>query len=481
MEAEKVIAELETILGSEHIHVDHDTLGQFAEDLFFSGSPPIAVIAPASVEEISKSVHTCTTAGAAVLPRGGGLSYTAGYVQPGEDAVPAIVLDTRRLDRVLEVNPDNMTVTVESGCTWEAVMNATAEHSLRATMFGPSTGRYSTIGGSLSNNCMFFGSAKSGTAADAVLGVDVVAADGSIVVTGSGAIQNSSPYFRNNGPDLTGLFLNDAGALGIKVAATLRLEPIPNGQTAASFTFASFAALIPAIQAVGRSGLASECLGVGPAPLGLAAEANPSLHVVCEGWTQEIADAHLAAIIELIGDEGTQIDPAVPTFIRSNPFSFVQSPLDAKGRMQIWTHGVFPLGGVKEAYVGFLNVLKDHATDMEALEIEATLSFACAGQAMMVEPVLYWHGRAKNLHHNGMAAVTGSAPPDENADQRDACVRKIRDAFVSMMDEIGAAHMQYGRFYPYASVTKKETVSLLRNIKQSLDPEGLLNPGVLGL
>ncbi|MGB1875703.1 MAG: FAD-binding oxidoreductase, partial [Rhodospirillaceae bacterium] len=412
---------------------------------------------------------------------GGGLSYTAGYVQHGDDAVPAIMLDTRRLDHIIDVNPDNMTVTVEAGCTWENVMNATAEHGLRVTMFGPSTGRYSTIGGSLSNNCMFFGSAKSGTAADAVLGVDVVTADGSIVVTGSGAIENAVPYFRNNGPDLTGLFLNDAGALGVKVAATLRLEPIPAGQTAASFTFASFDALIPAIQAIGRSGLASECLGVGPAPLGHGVGANPTLHIVCEGWTQKIADAHLAAVIEMIGDDGTQVDPTVPTFIRGNPFSFVQSPLDAKGRMQIWTHGVFPLGGVKEAYDGFLKVLKEHADDMEALEIEATLSFACAGQAMMVEPVLYWHGRAKKIHLNGMATVEGPPPADESADQRDAYVRKIRDAFVSMMVDLGAAHMQYGRFYPYASVTNEEAVSLLRSIKRSLDSDGLLNPGVLGL
>ncbi|MGB1875702.1 MAG: hypothetical protein ACPHGY_02085, partial [Rhodospirillaceae bacterium] len=68
MEAKKVIAELETILGSEHVLVDQDTLDQFAEDLFFSGCPPITVIAPASVEDISKSVRTCTAAGIAVLP-----------------------------------------------------------------------------------------------------------------------------------------------------------------------------------------------------------------------------------------------------------------------------------------------------------------------------------------------------------------------------------------------------------------------------
>lgn len=481
MEAEKVIADLESILGSEHVHTDGETRDQFAEDLFFSGPAPLAVITPDSKEETCAAIRACTKAGVALLPRGGGLSYTAGYVQSKEDAVPAVVLDTRRLDRIVDVNPDNMTVTVEAGCTWETMMAATAGHGLRATMFGPTTGRYSTVGGSLSNNCMFFGSAKNGTAADAVLGLEVVSANGTVIVTGSGATKNSVPFFRNNGPDLTGLFLNDAGALGIKVAATLRLEKIPGGQTAASFTFSSFNTLITAARKIGQSGLASECLGVGPAPLGDEAVSSPTLHVVCEGWTQEIADAHLAVVIELIGPDGTAVDPVVPNFIRGNPFSFVQSPLDAKGRKQIWTHGVFPLSRVNDAYDGFMTVLKDHFEEMTALDIDASLSFACAGHAMMVEPVLYWHGQASTLHHNGMTQIEDPAPEDQDAERRDQRVHIIRDAFATMMDDLGAAHMQYGRFYSYASVTDGETISFLREIKRAMDPDTLINPGVLGL
>ncbi len=481
MEAEKVIADLESILGSEHVHTDGKTREQFAEDLFFSGPSPLAVIAPASREETCDAIRACTKAGVALLPRGGGLSYTAGYVQSKKNAVPAIVLDTRRLDRILDVNPDNMTVTVESGCTWETMMAATAEHGMRATMFGPTTGRYSTVGGSLSNNCMFFGSAKNGTAADSVLGLEVVSANGAIIATGSGATKNSIPFFRNNGPDLTGPFLNDAGALGVKVSATLRLEKIPKGQASASFTFASFETLIPAIRAVGQSGLASECLGVGPAPLGDEPVSNPTMHVVCEGWTQDIADAHLAAIVELVGSEGSAVDPVAPDFIRGNPFSFVQSPLDAKGRKQIWTHGVFPLSRVTDAYDGFMTVLNDHFADMIALGIDASLSFACAGHAMMVEPVLYWHGKASALHHNGMAHVEDPAPEGADAERRDQRVRVIREAFATMMDDLGAAHMQYGRFYSYASATKSETISLVRDLKRSVDPNNLINPGVLGL
>ncbi len=481
MKTEKVIARLQFLVGHDHLHADDETVSHFAQDLFFTGQNPLAVIAPASAEEVSKAVKLCTDEGIAVLPRGGGLSYTAGYVQTDDAAPPAVVVDTRRLNTVLEVSPENMTVTAEAGCTWEQVMDATSQHGLRPVMFGPSTGRFSTLGGSLSNNCMFFGSANNGTAADAALGIDVVTADGSLVRTGSGAIKNGKPFYRNNGPDLTGLFLADGGALGVKVAATLRLEKIPTGRAYASFSFASFDSLIPAIQEIGRSGLASECLGLGPAPLDHQAGGAPTLHVVCEGWTQAIADEKEKALIEIVGADGTTIEPSMPTFIRENTFTFVQSSLDAAGRLQIWTHGIFAIGDTVKAYEGFMNVMKDHASEMAALEIEATLSFACAGTAMMVEPVLRWQGPASHMHRTGMGKAEKSIEASADTKKREARVRLIREDFRTKMDALGAAHMQYGRFYKYASVTEDNTVHLLEGVKRTLDPKGLLNPGVLGL
>lgn len=477
METEKVIAALASRLGEEKVLTDEQTLSFHSSDLFFSGHAPIAVVTPTSRDDLCDALKLCTAVGVSILPRGGGLSYTAGYIQTEETTGGAVLLDTRQLNSIIDVNPGNLAVSVEAGCTWEQVYEATSEHGLRVSMFGPSTGRYSTVGGSLSNNCMFFGSGSAGTASDSVLGLDVVTADGTVITTGSGSIVNGMPFFRNHGPDLTGLFLNDAGALGVKAAATLKLEPIPEGLAVASYSFSSFEHLIPAIRAVGRSGLTSECLGVGPAPL--RDTSGATLHVVCEGWTQEIAEAKANAVQDLLGEDATAMEPAVPTFIRGNPFTFVQSPLDAKGRLQIWTHGVFPLGETKSAYEGFMSVLENSADDMAQHEIDATLSFACAGTAMMVEPVLYWHGQPTALHLDGMAEVETDSTVKH--DDREALVRTIRDAFRAQMDDLGAAHMQYGRFYRYDSVTEKSTVELVKGIKKLTDPGGLINPGVLGL
>ncbi len=315
MEENPTLEALAALLGEDHVLSDQESLAYYGADLFFSGETPIGVAAPGSIEELIETVKLCTGSTIAVLPRGGGLSYTAGYINQ-EKKVRAIVVDTRRLNRIIDLNAENMTITMECGCTWEQIMDAASKHGLRVPMFGPSTGGYSTIGGSLANNYMSFGSAKMGTAADVVLGLEVVTADGTVIPTGSGAIENGIPFYRNHGPDLTGLFLNDAGSLGIKAVATLKLEPIPAGAAFGSFSFNNFDGLIAAIQSVGRSGLTSECLGAGP----VDGSTGPALHVFTEGWTQDIADAHMEAVAPLIGDDGERQEPAVPTFIRTNPF-----------------------------------------------------------------------------------------------------------------------------------------------------------------
>ena len=98
---------------------------------------------------------------------------------------------------------------------------------MRTGYWGPLSGVNATIGGALSQNSAFFGSALHGTVADSVLGVTVVLANGEIVTTGSGARNGAAPFTRHGGPDLTGIFLGDNGAFGVKVAATLRLLPRP--------------------------------------------------------------------------------------------------------------------------------------------------------------------------------------------------------------------------------------------------------------
>src|SRR5690606_4004160 len=140
------------------------------------------------------------------------MSYTKGYLPERSDS---IVVDARNMNRILEVNAADQYITVEAGVTWEQVNEALEGTGLRTGYWGPLSGIRATVGGALSQNSAFFGSALNGTVAESVLGVTVVLAAGRIVTTGSGGRKGTKPFTRFGGPDLTGLFLGDNGAMGV--------------------------------------------------------------------------------------------------------------------------------------------------------------------------------------------------------------------------------------------------------------------------
>jgi len=466
---------LRSIVGKENVLVSEQDRAFFSEDVFFKGLTPEAVIIPESRQDLSAAVSKATDAGLAVIPRGGGLSYTRGYLPISNEAV---IVDTRRLNRILEISAENMTVTAETGCTWAQIMKALAEYNLRSPHFGPSTGKYSTLGGSLSNNCMFFGSANKGTAADSVLGLEVVIANGSVIATGSAAIKGGTPFFRNHGPDLTGLFLNDCGALGIKTLTTLKLEPVPDGCDFLSFSYSMYEDMIDAVANVGRTGLASECLGVGSYPSLTHDTQTPTLHAVVEGFTTEESKVRADALRSLAGVKGIEVDPVIPRFVRENPFTFVANPLSPEGKRQIWTHGIVPYGRAKACYRKVTEFLDTKYDLLSANNINTTISSALAGTGFFLEPVFTWQDSPRDIHRLGMAPIDKILDPNPVATE---IIGEVRQGLRDLFADIGAAHMQIGKFYAYSETLVTSTLSAVKGLKTALDPRGLMNPGALGL
>ena len=91
------------------------------------------------------------------------------------------------MNRVLEINADDMFVTVEAGCTWKELHAALDGTGLRTPYWGTLSGIHATVGGGVSQNSIFWGSGKHGTVVDSVVSMDVVIADGSVISTGSNA------------------------------------------------------------------------------------------------------------------------------------------------------------------------------------------------------------------------------------------------------------------------------------------------------
>ena len=213
------------------------------------------------IEELSDAVRLCTENGYAVVPRGGGLSYTGGFLPMRADTV---IVDLRRLDRVVEINATDMYVTVECGATWKSLYEAlkpwvcarpisdrcqatrrpSAVHCPRAAFFWvrPNMARLRIWCWSRRRHCRRFGGFDGERRRD----------------------PSAEPFFRNYGPDITGLFLHDAGALGFKARATLRLLRTPEYTGAVSFTFDNHRDMLGAMSEIARRGLAAECFGADP-------------------------------------------------------------------------------------------------------------------------------------------------------------------------------------------------------------------------
>ena len=104
MNQNEIVAALSAAIGAEQVLHDDTSRAHFSHDLFHSGLPPACVVVPRTPEDVVDAVRVATTAGHPVVPRGGGMSYTGGYVANDDKAV---MFDLRRLDRVLEIDEVN--------------------------------------------------------------------------------------------------------------------------------------------------------------------------------------------------------------------------------------------------------------------------------------------------------------------------------------------------------------------------------------
>ncbi|HYD68188.1 FAD-binding oxidoreductase [Azospirillum sp.] len=514
-------AALRNALGAEAVLDDERSRAFYANDVFWQpGVPPLAIVLPRTAEEVAAAVRAAAQAGVSIVPRGGGMSYTKGYLPKRPDS---IVIDGRKLNRVIELNADDRYVTVETGCTWAALNEALEGTGLRTGYWGPLSGINATIGGALSQNSAFFGSGVHGTVAETVLGVTVVLADGRVVTTGSGGRKGAKPFTRAGGPDLTGLFLGDNGAMGVKVAATLRLYPRPAEVDFLSFGFASIAAMAAAqvemartrcvsegfgidrtkaehsasvnklmdglktlgnVAMAGKSLLqgAKDALGVAAAGTAFLKAHNFTLHLVVEGRTREELK-HSVETLRAIGTRhGTEIENTVPKVMRSKPFGPVRGMLGRDGERWVPIHAVFPLSMAPKAIEANDAFFAEKRAFMEKHGIIYSVMTMTVGNEFFLEPAFYWQDEITPLHAASLGedVVRPWRDRPANPEARNA-VAELRRATQELYAGLGGVSWQVARDYPFREILAPETWALLEGVKRAVDPQGLMNPGALGL
>jgi len=517
------IAQLAAIVGSDAVETSFEQRQFFSLD--FSEQPgeiAMAVVKPTTAEQVAAVVKAAGAASIAVNTRGGGMSYSRGHVPVKPET---IIVDATGLNRVLEVNVQDRYVTLETGARWVDLRQALAGTGYRVPYLGTLSGNWATVGGGLSQNATGMGRM---TLAEHVLALEVVLGDGSILKTGSWITKGTAPFYRYNGPDLTGMFLCDSGAFGIKTKVSLLLEPWPK-MSFGCVTFPNRVAVAEAQAEMARTGLHTEAFAFDgyfvneyalhpkaspeerrrmvkqfladhpnklrayrdllrawhPSGLGFLKGLPNAMYYIAEAHDQAAADRmrkKIAKITHAFG--GSDLPTTIPFGLRYGPYLNVGDIMaNRQGEVNFPINAKFPASKAADAMRAFEAFVADNRGILNEHSIRVACNSLLHGHFWGIEPVIFWRRplgpyRMHYATEDRRARVEGI---EENAETTAAAI-DFRYRLTKMFREMGSLHVQWAKAYPFSEALDGETAwTFLQKLKDVADPGHTLNPGVLGL
>lgn len=519
---DNIVEKFEAIHGKDYVLSDEESCILYAQDIYLKTIPALAVIRPRNKEELSESIKLSARYGHPIIPRGGGMSYSQGYVPIKKDS---IIADLSRMSEIKEINEEDMYVTVQCGCTWQKLYEELKNTNMRTPFWGTLSGVSATVGGTLSQNGIFWGSTKFGSAVDSVIGLEVVLGDGTIVSTGSNAQRNATPFFRHYGPDLTGLFTCDNGALGFKTTATLKLIPKRKYHEYASFNFANFDSLFKAMSEISKNELVDACVGFDPylqkirmqresfgsdlkklagvikgnknivgalketAKIALSGrgymdDVEYSIHLIIEEKTREVASAAVSEVRGICNDfGGSEIKSSIPRILRANPFAPLNNIIGPKGERWMPIHVIVPHSKSSQTMRKIEQLLNKYQDSLDKNEIGVGFLYTViSNNGFVIEPVFFTPDSIDEIHREVVEdSVLNSIEGFNDNPAARELTNILRKELLDLFENIGGVHMQIGKSYNFKQGLNVESWSMLENIKNAIDPKRLINPGSLGL
>lgn len=458
------LAQLSAALG-DRVHTDPETLRAHARDRWMlaelrdlegrAAPSPLAVVQAESTDDVVQTLRICRQTRTPVIPYGAG-SGVCGAIEatPG-----AVVLSTRALDGLVELDDEELLATFRAG-----TMGGTAERRVQKSGLTighwPQSIELSTVGGWVATRASGQYSTAYGSIEDLVLALQVVLPDG-------GLLRTQRTPRASAGPDLRQLFLGSEGTLGVVTEVTFSLRPLPESSRGQALHFASFAAGLEAIRVLVRAGWRPPVVRLYD-----AAEAARSFGAYCpedralllllhEGPAAAV-DAERRAVSALCRSAGgSETDSAA-----------VDDWLDHRNRVP-----------------GFRELL-ERGLVVDTIEVAATwrrvapLYEAVTRSVREVPRVVVSSAHSSHSYRSGTNLYfTFAARPEAREDMAETyaeCWRRTMQACVDLGCGI-AHHHGIGRVRRdwLPDEVGATGIATLRAIKRALDPDGLLNPGVL--
>ena len=390
------------------------------------GGEPPEVERPSSIDEVAEVIARAAARGLAVIPWGGGTGQAYGYLPRRAD----VLLDMTQLNRVVAVEPGDLTFTVEAGATLAQVQNALSAVN-QFLPLDPGHGACATIGGILATDA--FGPSRTfyGSARDYLIGLTVVDAEGRIVKGGGKVVKNVTGY------DTPKLHVGALGTLGVIVEATFKVVPRPEVSRALWFE-------LPGEAGGSVDGIAAflaRIVGETAPALGLVRDmtGNRVAAFIYSG-TAPVVESGREAALAIAETAGVPPTPAAPAGM-DRPFTDCPAPPEAL---------VFRISGLPATEFA----RHDALARLFAPVLTRLDTFPGCGQTEIVLPSdLDAVAVARHLVEwaaaNGASVTVPQAPPELRA----------RDTGVSLWSPL------------------PPSLPLMKRLKMTLDPAGTINPG----
>ena len=440
-------------VGSERMSIGESVLDLHSKDeSFHERRRPDVVAWPLRTEEVSQIVKMANEKRIPVTPWGAGTSLEGNPIP----VKGGIVLDLQQMNHILDLMEEDLQVRVEAGVIYKELNQYLSRYGL---FFPPDPGASATIGGMVGNNASGIRTIKYGATKDFILNMVVVLPSGESIHTGTNAIKSSSGY------DLCRLFVGSEGTLGIVTEVTLRLIGLPAEYMAALTQFHPIREATDSVSQIMRSGLSPAALEFLDIPtvqavnrykkLGL--EEKPTLFIEFHGTSAAGLREELEMVKEICAEN------------RSLRFD---SGIGREERNRLWEARYEVRESIRASNPGFYPLVID-----TAVPISKYSDMVEWGQKILEKKGLkgyaFGHAGSGNLHMEILGI------PEEKAQWEK--VREAEEEIVSFALQCrGTATGEHGIGIGKRKFMKREhgeSLKLMKQIKELLDPHGIMNPG----
>lgn len=454
-----ILEDLKNIAGSR-VTASPSELYCYASDASLVQGLPDYVVRPMNSSEVSSILRLCSELCIPVTPRGAGtgLSGGASPVRGG------VVLDMSGMNRILEIDIENLQVTVEPGVVQERLNSALKSHGF---FFPPDPGSSAmcTIGGMISYNSSGMRCVKYGTTRSYVLDLEVVLADGRIVHTGSKTQKSAAGY------DLTRLFVGSEGTLGVITRAGLKIIPLPRARR---LVMASF----PDAKTAGESVIKVFSGGITPSACEILDRTTMQVLKECDP-NLSLPDGGDVILFEVDGTEVSSREEAKRIEEICTPAALSTEVASDQREME----AIWKARRLVGAAVSRLDKKKSRVYIGEDVGVPISQIPAMIKRVQQISekadlPAMkYGHIGDGNLHVAFFIDVMDEAEWERLKSAAD----EIHSAAIELGGTVSSEHGIGLARAKYMPLQIGPALDVMRTIKDALDPKGILNPGKMGL